>query len=53
MYQVVVLEEYQTVPADVGLVDVGGDSCTTSNLCTECHGDCDSDADCAGDLVCF
>ena len=31
----------------------GGDSCcTSSNQCGENEGDCDSDADCKGDLKC-
>ena len=30
----------------------GGSCCTSSNQCEEGEGDCDSDADCKGDLRC-
>ncbi len=36
-----------------GLIDKGGDACTTNNLCNECEGDCDNDNQCAGSLRCF
>ena len=35
------------------LVDVGSDSCIATAPCNECQGDCDSDADCAGRLICL
>lgn len=31
----------------------GGNGCTTSHPCGIGQGDCDSDADCVGDLKCF
>ena len=36
-----------------GLTDVGQESCNPGNACDACKGDCDTDADCAGDLECF
>jgi len=35
------------------LNNVGVDTCTSSNKCGECVGDCDSDSDCAEGLYCF
>jgi hypothetical protein len=35
------------------MVDKGGSGCSSSNPCPACHGDCDEDSDCIGDLVCF
>ena len=35
------------------LVNLGKDGCTSSNLCNQCEGDCDSDAECATGLTCF
>lgn len=34
------------------LVSYGADACSSGN-CGVCSGDCDGDADCAGDLKCF
>jgi hypothetical protein len=36
----------------VPVVDKGASGCTSSNKCTECQGDCDSDGDCAVGLKC-
>ena len=46
------------VPAPTVLPEVRfvGNPCTAAfpdGKCTLCTGDCDSDSDCAGDLVCF
>ena len=35
------------------LVNGGGSGCTVDQKCTQCHGDCDSDADCEAGLTCF
>ena len=35
------------------LYEGGSDYCTLSNPCEECEGDCDEDADCKGNLICF
>jgi hypothetical protein len=35
------------------LMNLGGSGCTASSPCGECQGDCDSDSDCHGGLVCF
>ena len=35
------------------LLTVVRPSCNENNTCTMCAGDCDSDADCRGDLACF
>merc|ERR1712173_123341 len=32
--------------------NLGGSSCSPSKPCGPYHGDCDSDSECAGDLVC-
>merc|ERR1712154_209200 len=37
---------------NVQLVKVGGEGCSRSKPCGAYHGDCDSDSECAGDLVC-
>jgi len=34
------------------LVKLGGEACSSSKPCEAYHGDCDSDSECAGDLVC-
>lgn len=39
--------------AAVPLVNKGGSGCSAANPCGMCEGDCDWDADCAGDLKCF
>ena len=38
--------------ADATLVDHGPNGCF-GRACKKCHGDCDNDVDCAGDLRCF
>jgi hypothetical protein len=35
------------------LKNIGVNSCTASNKCNQCEGDCDSDKDCAAGLKCF
>ena len=35
------------------LVYLGDNSCTSSNKCSQCQGDCDNDNDCAPGLQCF
>lgn len=34
------------------VVILGADACTPTSPCPRCHGDCDEDSDCEGDLVC-
>lgn len=35
------------------LVDNGADSCSPTNPCQRCEGDCNTDSDCAGDMECY
>ena len=35
------------------LKDLGNKGCTVANPCTVCQSDCDTDAECMGDLICF
>ena len=35
------------------MTNLGGSGCTSAKPCSECKGDCDSDADCKGYLKCF
>ena len=37
----------------IALVNLGNSGCTATNKCGNCHGDCDSDLECAGALKCF
>ena len=41
------------VASVTAVVDKGGSGCSSSNRCTACEGDCDSDSDCATGLACF
>jgi cullin-associated NEDD8-dissociated protein 1 len=38
---------------ELDLVDNGGSACSPSNPCPVCHGDCDDDSQCQGELKCF
>jgi hypothetical protein len=37
----------------LALVTKGANACTSARPCARCHGDCDTDRDCAGNLICF
>jgi len=41
-----------SVGKPVQLVKLGGEACSSSKPCEAYHGDCDSDSECAGDLIC-
>lgn len=42
-----------TVASALALVNLGDAACTTGSQCSACQGDCDTDADCLGNLKCF
>lgn len=35
------------------ILPLGSDYCTEANKCGSCEGDCDTNDDCDGDLICF